>query len=251
MSIEKSLHSYWDSCAKNYTKRVGYDLSDGQKKVWFHVLEEIIGTDERKKVLDVGTGPGFLALLFSEMGHDSTGVDFSQDMLEVAEKRAANSALKCRFIAADAQNLPFEDGCFDVIVNRHLLWTLLEPEKAVREWMRVLKPGGKLVIMDGAWDDDGYTAIDKMKKALGSLLVRVEKKNFKKKKNVESKVLYSHLPYRGADERKIALLMEKAGLERIRTHNIKRLMDEELSTRSFGYRMIYNRKRYIVIAEKG
>ena len=51
----------------------------------------------------------------------------------------------------DAQNLEFEDGVFDVVISRNLTWNLKDPERAYREWCRVLKPGGKLLNFDANW----------------------------------------------------------------------------------------------------
>jgi ubiquinone/menaquinone biosynthesis C-methylase UbiE len=105
------------------------------------------------KVLDVGTGAGFLALLFAEMGHEVTGVDLSAGMLEKAKHNAEHMGLEVDFFYGDAENLPFEDSSFDLVVNKFLLWTLPQPSHAVREWRRVLKPGGRIFAIDGDWFD--------------------------------------------------------------------------------------------------
>jgi len=101
----------------------------------------------------VGTGAGFLALLFAEMGHEVTGVDLSAGMLEKAKHNAEHMGLEVDFFHGDAENLPFEDNSFDLVVNKFLLWTLPQPSCAVREWKRVLKPGGRLLAIDGDWFD--------------------------------------------------------------------------------------------------
>ncbi|MCO5380772.1 MAG: class I SAM-dependent methyltransferase [Methanosarcina barkeri] len=105
------------------------------------------------KVLDVGTGAGFLALLFAEMGHKVTGIDLSEGMLERAKHNAQNMGLEIDFFHGDAENLPFEDSSFDLVTNKFLLWTLQQPACAVREWRRVLKPGGTIFAIDGDWFD--------------------------------------------------------------------------------------------------
>jgi len=250
MSIEENLHEYWDIFAKNYSKRVGYELTVYQKDTWLETLGEIADTNQVLDVLDVGTGPGFLTLLFAELGHRSVGVDFSQEMLTLAEKNAAEQNLECKFVCSDAMKLPFEDNSFDMVINRHLLWALVDPAKAVMEWKRVLKPGGKLVIMDGAWDTDDQTIVDKARKALGNLLIMLRRRSFKARTNERFRALYKHLPYRGADDEKIGQLMKISGLGMIRTHDISRLILADLCGRSFGHRLIYNYKRYIVIGEK-
>ena len=59
--------------------------------------------------------------------------------------------LRIDFQCQDAEELPYKDDAFDVIVSRNLLWTLPDPEKALREWRRILKPAGALILSDGMW----------------------------------------------------------------------------------------------------
>ena len=64
----------------------------------------------------------------------------------------AERAATVRFEEADAEHLPFPPGSFDLAISRHLLWTLAHPEAAIDEWIRVLRPGGRLVVIDGQFD---------------------------------------------------------------------------------------------------
>lgn len=57
----------------------------------------------------------------------------------------------CEFYIMDSHILEFEDNYFDLIVSRNVTWTLYNPQKAYKEWKRVLKPGGKLIIFDANW----------------------------------------------------------------------------------------------------
>ncbi|MDK2987175.1 MAG: hypothetical protein PWQ47_313 [Methanothermococcus sp.] len=72
-------------------------------------------------------------------------------MLSKARKKADDLGLDIEFMIGDAENLSFDDDSFDAVVNRHLLWTLPNPDKAIMEWGRVIKNGGKVVAMDGKW----------------------------------------------------------------------------------------------------
>lgn len=94
-----------------------------------------------------------MALLFAEMGHEVTGVDLSEGMLEKAKFNAENLGLKIDFSFGDAEKLPFEDNSFDLVGSKYLLWTLHQPSSAILEWKRVLKPGGKIFAIDGNWFD--------------------------------------------------------------------------------------------------
>jgi ubiquinone/menaquinone biosynthesis C-methylase UbiE len=97
----------------------------------------------------VGCGTGFLTLLLAELGHNVTGVDIAPEMLELARKKAAQAGLDVELRLGDAEVLEDPDGRYDLIVARHVIWTLPNPAQAVREWLRVLKHDGRLALVEG------------------------------------------------------------------------------------------------------
>ncbi len=101
--------------------------------------------------LDIGTGPGFLAILLCELGLQVTAVDLTPAMLEKAEKNAGEMACRITFLEMNAEQLEFADDTFDVIVSRNLTWNLPHPEQAYSEWTRVLRPEGLLLNFDANW----------------------------------------------------------------------------------------------------
>ena len=105
----------------------------------------------RDRVLDVGTGTGFLALRAAELGHDVTGVDVSGAMLAQAETSAARAGLAVNFVSCSSELEVVADRRFDAIVCRHLLWTLPQPERTLRRWREVLPDGGRIAAIDGTW----------------------------------------------------------------------------------------------------
>lgn len=83
----------------------------------------------------------------TELGARVTGLDFSETMLARAQDKLAGR--DWRFVQADAEAMaPLADASFDFAVTRHLAWTLTDPGAAYREWLRVLRPGGRLLIID-------------------------------------------------------------------------------------------------------
>lgn len=150
-NMKEIINKYWNKGADGYNKSVRRSLhSKRGKKAWQEIFTEALGK-EKLRILDVGTGPGIVAFLLTELGHDVTGVDLSEEMLRNAMENTANFNLPVEFRHGDAENLPFEDESFDAVVNRAVLWTLPNPDKAIAAWKRVLKPGGKVVIVDGNW----------------------------------------------------------------------------------------------------
>jgi len=152
--MKDDLRGWWSKSAENYDKVVQEGMEcEFENRGWQVVFTEAIGP-EKRRILDIGTGPGVVAFQLAQLGHDVTGVDFSDRMLEAARRNAGRYGLKIDFQRGDAEDLPFVDGAFDVIVSKYVLWTIPDPESALKEWYRVVKPGGKVVYVDGNWTTD-------------------------------------------------------------------------------------------------
>jgi ubiquinone/menaquinone biosynthesis C-methylase UbiE len=101
------------------------------------------------RLLDACCGPGNLTASFAPRVKEYVGVDFTPGMIQKAAARAAEGGLSnTRFEQHDALHLDFSSGVFDVVVNRFTLHHMKDPGAALREWTRVLKPGGRLGIFD-------------------------------------------------------------------------------------------------------
>ena len=100
-------------------------------------------------VLEVAPGPGFLAI---ELARDSrvrvTGLDISNTFVELARKNAAEGRVRVDFKLGNAASMPFADKSFDLLVCRAAFKNFSEPERALKEMRRVLRPGGTGVIID-------------------------------------------------------------------------------------------------------
>ena len=145
------IESYWTTRAEGYSEVNHKELNGMQKGAWLEVLESQFPkkAKEELKILDIGTGPGFFPVILAGAGYRVTAVDYTQEMLDTAKKNAGELCRNITFYKMDAQNLEFEDDVFDVVISRNLTWNLKEPERAYREWCRVLKPGGKLLMRTG------------------------------------------------------------------------------------------------------
>ena len=174
IDCKKVIANYWNIRSSTYTNGVnGFD--EEERRVWKQIFENSLLPGEHLKILDVGTGAGFLALLFAEMGHEVTGIDLSVGMLEKAKHNAENMGLEIDFFHGDAENLSFENSTFDLVVSKFLLWTLQKPSCAIMEWKRVLKPNGRIFAIDGDWFDPRPTR--RIKRKISEWTGRLVKKN--------------------------------------------------------------------------
>ena len=153
----EQIKSYWSTRTEGYSEVNKKELEGMQRKAWLEVLQEHFPQKDkrRSKILDIGTGPGFFTIILAEAGYQVTAVDYTEGMIQKAkenvQKEAGNLIERICFQRMDAQNLTFENESFDVVISRNLTWNLEEPEKAYREWIRVLKPGGVMMNFDANW----------------------------------------------------------------------------------------------------
>ena len=149
--------AYWTRRAPSYSEVNREELATNQRGIWKRTLTERIRSCFPDKlpgeihVLEVGTGPGFFAILLAEVGYRVTAIDLTPSMLEEAQRNAGALRDRISFIEMNAQALDFCDERFDVILSRNVTWNLPEPERAYAEWTRVLKPGGLLMNFDANW----------------------------------------------------------------------------------------------------
>lgn len=148
MSRDKELD--WDNYASEYEERILLEYEQGAKEKWLNEIKARIGV-ESAKILDVGTGPGFLSIILADDGYELYGLDQSSGMLEQAIKNASNFDVDVTFVLGDAEKLTFADATFDVVIARNITYALSNPELAFREWLRVLKENGKILIYDANW----------------------------------------------------------------------------------------------------
>jgi SAM-dependent methyltransferase len=154
-AVKEVVRRHWDGRAADFDAAPNHGLhSPEQRAAWLGRVRAWAG-DEPVDALDVGCGTGFLALLLAELGHRAVGVDAAEEMLTRARTKARDLGVDAPFRRADADALPFDDGVFDLVVERHVIWTLPDPSGALREWRRVLRPGGRLVLVEGAWGRAG------------------------------------------------------------------------------------------------
>lgn len=156
IQLKGQVREYWDAhpCGTQFT-----DLDWGSKEFFDEVesfryatqpfMKEIVGFDKftGKKVLEIGCGLGTDLLQFARGGANVTGVDLTPKSIELVKNRFAMENLPVDARVADAENLPFDNDSFDVVYSFGVLHHTPDTQKAIDEVHRVLKPGGRIIIM--------------------------------------------------------------------------------------------------------
>jgi SAM-dependent methyltransferase len=149
--IQERITGFWSNIAEGYEAHPGNvpRRDSAEFKAWVAALTKLLPRAPAD-ILDIATGTGFVAMIAAALGHRVTAIDLSDPMLAVARAEAQRRGLTIDFRHADAVS-PTLAGKFDALTNRHFLWTLRDPENAVRNWRALLRPGGRLVAIDGFW----------------------------------------------------------------------------------------------------
>jgi ubiquinone/menaquinone biosynthesis C-methylase UbiE len=155
--IKSLVSQYWSQRAIDFDQGPTHGiLNETQHQAWRRLLQEVVGS-QPVKALDVGCGTGFLAMLLGELGHTALGVDLADDMLAQAQRKAAALPFDVTFCRGDAENPPRDGAPYDVIIERHVIWTLPQPQLAVQAWHALLKPGGQVILIEGIFGMPSHT----------------------------------------------------------------------------------------------
>lgn len=155
MTAQDRINAYWTERAPSYDEyQQRPDRLAADQEAWSAVWSRALPPGPLD-VLDVGTGTGQVAMVLARLGHRVTGIDLAEGMLERAREHAATLAGGPVIRRGDAVNPDFPAGSFDAITSRYLMWTLREPETAVANWIRLLRPGGTVAVVDSTWFPNG------------------------------------------------------------------------------------------------
>ncbi|SED10385.1 Methyltransferase domain-containing protein [Streptomyces sp. 3213] len=139
----------WDAEAPTFDEEADHGLRDPEvRRAWADRLRGWLPA-AAADVLDLGCGTGSLSLLAAEQGHRVTGVDLSPAMIDLA--RAKLAGRDAVFLLGDAAAPPVGEQRYDVVLVRHVLWALPDPARVLRHWSALLRPGGRLVLIEGRW----------------------------------------------------------------------------------------------------
>lgn len=246
-AFKQKVRENWNVHAKDYDEQYQHGLkSAGEREAWMKLLAQLI-PEKNARILDVGAGTGFLSLMLAQQGHQVKGVDLSPGMLDKARKKAKTAKLgNIEFAEGDAEALEEPSEKYDIVINRHLLWAMPNPKQAVSEWARVLKPGGRLIIIDGDWHYDLWS--NNLKIFFGKLLLLlVEHKN---EFGSQSSGISDSLPMTKPENAKAApKLVGSVGLT-VSVTDAKEVEAAENAAMPLRYRLLNPYHRIIIIGKK-
>lgn len=157
--LAAAIADYWDSASATFDDEPDHGLrAAAVRDAWARRLRGWMPGDGPCDVLDLGCGTGSLALVLAAFGHRVTGVDLAPLMVARAREKFEAVGLPGRFTVGDAAAPPIGEERLDVVLVRHVVWTLPEPERALRAWAGLLRQGGRLVLVEGLWREAGQNA---------------------------------------------------------------------------------------------
>jgi ubiquinone/menaquinone biosynthesis C-methylase UbiE len=118
------------------------------------LAEEIVGQLQEGRILDLGTGPGYLPIevVKKAPGLEAVGIDLSSKLIRMAQENAQRAGVgnRVRFRTGQASDAPFPDNSFDMVISTGMLHMVKDPVRIFRECHRLVKPGGQVWILDPA-----------------------------------------------------------------------------------------------------
>jgi 2-polyprenyl-3-methyl-5-hydroxy-6-metoxy-1,4-benzoquinol methylase len=147
----QAARNYWDDLAPSFDEEPDHGLKDPViLAAWTHFMAAWLPTSP-VNILDIGCGTGSLSVVLAGFGHKVTGIDLSPAMIALARAKAARQGYQIDFQVMDAAGPQFAQQQFEVIICRHLLWALPGPKQVLQRWAELLKPQGRLLLIEGYW----------------------------------------------------------------------------------------------------
>lgn len=149
--LNGEIADYWNGYADAYDAEPDHGLGDPATREAWRVLLERWLPEQSSDVADLACGTGSLTALVAGLGHRAVGVDLAPNMVERARAKTAGFGERVTIRAGDVSLPPIEPVSIDVILARHILWTLPDPQEALGRWCSLLRPGGRFLLVEGRW----------------------------------------------------------------------------------------------------
>ena len=139
----KEIASMFDSLASRYDVMDAL-MTGGLDKVWMTALRKAVAPHPGERILDLAAGTGASSAALAKGGAEVVACDLSEGMIEVGRERHP----EIEFVHGNAMDLDFEDGSFDAVTISWGLRNIPDPQLALREMARVVRPRGRLVVLE-------------------------------------------------------------------------------------------------------
>jgi len=145
---------YTKSLNKAYSKYARlYDVSVKFLPIWKTWLKSAIPHIEGERILEASFGTGYLMMQYAG-NFETYGIDFNNDMIKIAKKNLSEKGIEANLQLANVEKLPFPENYFDTVINTMAFSGYPNGKQAMAEFYRVLKEGGKLIIIDFDYPSD-------------------------------------------------------------------------------------------------
>lgn len=249
-TLKTDITQLWDRIYVDYDDCYAHGIkSDREREEWKKLLDSLV-REKHSRILDVGAGTGFLSMFLAELGHEVKGIDLSENMLSRAKKKADMAGYdNVVFAIADAEKTGEKSSSYDVIVNRHLVWTLPHPKKAIKEWKRVLKPGGKLIIIEGNWYYNRLS--DRIQVFLGKCLLSIQERRnaFINDGDYQKEVKKSLPMMKSRNAKQLARMVKEDGFQ-VTVVKPKQVDKAEKAAMPLATRLMNPHKRIVIVGIK-
>ena len=225
-TLKENIAHVWSDSAPTYDAQYTHGIHHvAEKTAWQTALARLVGSKQPHakriyEIVDVGTGTGVMAFLLAELGHMVIGIDIAPGMVAEAQHKAEETRSSVIFHLGDAETLPLVDNSVDVLISRHVFWTLPQPRAALKEWQRVVRDNGEIVIIDGLWGTPPSWQ-QRIKQRVGRVLDRVTERSMHVKEASYTPAMLAALPIGGFQTYdQITALCVEMGLTDVEYHSM-------------------------------